>query len=111
VNCGHPAPILLRADGSVERLDSTATVLGVFKDWSSEEGSTTLAAGDKLVLFSDGVTEAGVETEAEFGEDGLLAVIRANQGVDARALVSVINAAVAVEKDDDVTVVVITSSN
>ncbi len=86
VNCGHPAAILLRANGTVERLQPTATVLGVFTNWSSEEGTVDLAPGDTLVLFSDGVTEAGVETEAEFGEDGLLRIIQANQAANRRSV-------------------------
>ena len=109
VNCGHLPPILLRADGTVERLPGTATVLGVFSNWSSEECTVDLAPDDTLVLFSDGVTEAGVETEAEFGEDGLLAVIRANAGANAETLVNAIISAVAGEKEDDVTVVAIRS--
>jgi phosphoserine phosphatase RsbU/P len=108
-NCGHLPPFLLRADGRVERLPATATVLGVFKEWSSEESVVDLAPGDTLVLFSDGVTEAGVETEAEFGDDGLLAVIRANQGASAETLVNAIISAVAGEKEDDVTGVAIRS--
>jgi len=107
VNCGHPPPFLMRADGAVERLEATATVLGVFKEWSSDEGSVTLASGDALILFSDGVTEAGVDTDAEFGEDGLLRVIEANQGGDAQTLVAAVTSAVAGEQQDDVTVVVI----
>jgi len=110
VNCGHLPPILLRANGTVERLEPTATVLGVFLNWSSEEGSVDLAPGDTLVIFSDGVTEAGVETAAEFGEDGLLRVIRENHAGSAETLVTAIIGAVAGEKEDDVTVVAIRSS-
>ncbi len=110
VNCGHLPPILMRANGTVDRLEPTATVLGVFANWSSEEGTVDLAPGDTLVLFSDGVTEAGVETEAEFGEDGLLRVIRENHSGKAEALVESIINAVAGEKEDDVTVVAIRSS-
>ncbi len=109
VNCGHPPPFLTRADGTVERLPATATILGVFSNWSSEERTIELAAGDTLTLFSDGVTEAGVETEAEFGEDGLLSVIRAAKGANAEKLVDTIITAVAGEKEDDVTVVAIRS--
>jgi sigma-B regulation protein RsbU (phosphoserine phosphatase) len=109
-NCGHLPPILVRADGAVERLPATATVLGVFKEWSSEESTVDLAPGDTLVLFSDGVTEAGVETEAEFGDDGLLAVIHGNRSTDAETLVNAIISAVAGEKEDDVTVVVVRSA-
>jgi len=106
-NCGHLPPILVRADGSVERLSSTATVLGVFSIWGSEEKSVDLKTGDTLVIFSDGVTEAGIENDAEFGEDGLLSVIQANPAAGAEALVNQIVDAVAGEKADDVTVVAI----
>jgi sigma-B regulation protein RsbU (phosphoserine phosphatase) len=106
-NCGHPSPILLRADGSVERLSSTATVLGVFSQWTSEEKLVDLKTGDTLVIFSDGVTEAGIESDTEFGEDGLLSVMRAHPAVTAESLVNHIVDAVAGEKQDDVTVVAV----
>jgi sigma-B regulation protein RsbU (phosphoserine phosphatase) len=106
-NCGHLPPFLLRADGTVERLTSTATVLGIFSKWNCDERTVDLRSGDMLVLFSDGVTEAGVETEEEFGEDGLLSVIRSHAGSTAGALVAGIIDAVAGEKQDDVTVVAV----
>lgn len=106
-NCGHPPPFLVRANGAVERLAATATVLGVFSNWSSEERTVDLRAGDTLVLFSDGVTEAGIETEDEFGEAGLLRVIEAASGAGAERLVDEIIHAVAAEKQDDVTVVAV----
>jgi phosphoserine phosphatase RsbU/P len=109
VNCGHPPPFLIRANGTVERLPATATVLGVFSNWTSEERTVQLAVGDTLVIFSDGVTEAGIETETEFGDDGLLSVMRAAYGADAETLVNTIISAVAGEKEDDVTVVAIRS--
>jgi sigma-B regulation protein RsbU (phosphoserine phosphatase) len=106
-NCGHLPPFLLRADGTVERLTSTATVLGIFSMWTCEERTVDLRSGDTLVLFSDGVTEAGIETEEEFGEDGLLSVIQSFKGSTAQALVAGIINAVAGEKQDDVTVVAV----
>jgi len=106
-NCGHLPPFLLRADGTVERLASTATVLGIFSKWNCEERTVDLHPGDTLVLFSDGVTEAGIETEEEFGEDGLLSVIQSLAGSTADALVAGIINAVAGEKQDDVTVVAV----
>jgi sigma-B regulation protein RsbU (phosphoserine phosphatase) len=106
-NCGHLPALLVRSDGAVERLSSTATVLGVFSIWASEERTVELQTGDKLVMFSDGVTEAGVESDDEFGEDGLLSVIRANADADAETLVNQIINAVAGEKQDDVTVIAV----
>jgi len=107
VNCGHLPPFLMRADGTIERLASTATVLGIFSQWICEERTVDLHSGDTLVLFSDGVTEAGIETEEEFGEDGLLSVIQSLAGSSAEALVAGVIKAVAGEKQDDVTVVAV----
>jgi sigma-B regulation protein RsbU (phosphoserine phosphatase) len=88
VNCGHHAPILVRRNGIVERLASTATVVGMFKDWSCVEREIELAAGDTLILFSDGVIEAGqpvsFEDSQEFGEDRVISIIQGsrNQQID-----------------------------
>ncbi|HEY0650228.1 PP2C family protein-serine/threonine phosphatase [Phenylobacterium sp.] len=58
-NGGHEAPFVRRADGSVFRLDKTrGMALGVFEDADFEPGRHTLAAGDALILFTDGVSEA-----------------------------------------------------
>jgi sigma-B regulation protein RsbU (phosphoserine phosphatase) len=106
-NCGHPPPILMHADGTVERLTATATVLGIFGEWTTGEKIVQLQSGDMLVLFSDGVTEAGIEADAEFGDDGLLGLLGGDSGADAESLVNNIIDAVAGEKQDDVTVVAI----
>jgi phosphoserine phosphatase RsbU/P len=63
VNCGHPSPVLVRANGDSELLESTAIVLGAFKDRGFEERSVTLRARDRLVLFSDGFSEANLDDE------------------------------------------------
>src|SRR6184192_620018 len=47
VNCGHLAALVLRADDTLERLNSTATVLGIFKDWNCEIGECQLRSGDR----------------------------------------------------------------
>lgn len=67
-NAGHNAPVLVRADGSVERLTTGGMVVGAFPSVDFEEGRTTLGAGDMLVLFSDGVTEAQDAAGEEYGE-------------------------------------------
>jgi sigma-B regulation protein RsbU (phosphoserine phosphatase) len=73
VNCGHPAPILLRAGGQLEMLDATATVLGVFTGSVFGEATVSLAPGDRLVLFSDGLSESKID---QADEDWLSDAIR-----------------------------------
>jgi sigma-B regulation protein RsbU (phosphoserine phosphatase) len=106
-NCGHPPPVLLRANGTVERLASTATILGVFTNWASEERTVELGPGDTLILYSDGVTESGEESGEEFGEDGLLRVLGDGQSANAEMLVNRIVEALAGDQQDDVTVVAV----
>src|SRR5215472_13805202 len=57
-NCGHLSGILLRRDGDVKQLESTSTLLGLFKDWDCSMGEHELSPGDVLVLYTDGITEA-----------------------------------------------------
>lgn len=52
---GHPHPILLRADGSIEQQESDGGLLGVFPEETYEEQSIQLSAGDRLLLFTDGI--------------------------------------------------------
>ena len=61
VNCGHNPPMLLRANGDVERLEATATVLGLFEEWDCTVAECELASGDVLVIYTDGISEAGAE--------------------------------------------------
>jgi len=75
VNCGHPAPLLLRANGRLEHLHSTAPVVGLLNQWDCEEVTLQMGPGDMLVVYSDGVTEAGVTEGEEFGEERLLAAV------------------------------------
>ncbi len=76
VNCGHNPPILLRASGSVTWLSATATVIGMLPFWECTDAETTLGAGDILLLYSDGVTEAGRDYGEEFGDARLLEALR-----------------------------------
>jgi phosphoserine phosphatase RsbU/P len=74
VNAGHNPPLLLRADGRLERLDEGGMVLGLFDSVPYAEGSVTLDSGDVLVIYSDGVTEAWNAADEEFGEAGVARV-------------------------------------
>jgi phosphoserine phosphatase RsbU/P len=79
VNAGHNPPIVVHADGSHHRLEEGGMVLGVFSHQEFATGSIVLEPGDRLVLFTDGVTEAGGFDGEEFGESRLLEVMRANR--------------------------------
>jgi serine phosphatase RsbU (regulator of sigma subunit)/catechol 2,3-dioxygenase-like lactoylglutathione lyase family enzyme len=75
-NCGHLSPLLLRNNGAVEQLESTATVLGLFKNWACSIEERHISAGDVLVIYTDGVTEAFDEQGQEFGEQRLIEAVR-----------------------------------
>lgn len=72
---GHNPPILLRRDGSCSRLAEGGRVLGVAPDWSCRQGEIGLEPGDRLVMFTDGVTEARNDEDEEFGEGRLIDVV------------------------------------
>jgi len=90
VNCGHPPALLCHRDGAVERLEATATVLGLEEDWDSSVGEKQLLPGDTLVLYTDGVTEAASEQGEEFGERRLAALLSARRGATASGLLECI---------------------
>jgi Stage II sporulation protein E (SpoIIE) len=74
-NAGHPPALLVHARGDVERLSPTGPALGVFPDATFTDGETVLAPGDRLVLYTDGVTEAHGPGDEEFGEERLVAAV------------------------------------
>jgi phosphoserine phosphatase RsbU/P len=76
-NCGHPPPVLLGADGSVQHLNPTAGVIGLFEEWKCDVREIELGRGKTLVLFSDGVVEAFDAHGNEFGEERLVDLLRA----------------------------------
>jgi serine phosphatase RsbU (regulator of sigma subunit)/predicted enzyme related to lactoylglutathione lyase len=76
VNCGHLPGLVLRYDGTVERLHSTSTVLGLFNEWQCSISECQLSSGDILTLYTDGVTEACDDAEEEFGERRLIEALR-----------------------------------
>ncbi len=84
-NCGHLSALLLRRDNTLERLDSTATMLGLFKEWDCSIGECSLSPGDTLALYTDGVTESFHEEE-EFGEERLIQALRRYRELPSPAL-------------------------
>ena len=72
-NAGHNPPLLLRADGTVARLHGGGPVLGVFSEREFEENELPLAARDRVVLYTDGVSESWNAAGEEFGDDRIVA--------------------------------------
>jgi serine phosphatase RsbU (regulator of sigma subunit) len=110
VNCGHLAGLVLRHNQTVERLDSTSTVLGLFREWDCSSGECQLSCGDLLALYTDGVTETFNEAGEEFGEEGLLASLHRHCGLPPDKMVDAMLADVQQfgpqEQHDDVTLIV-----
>lgn len=103
VNCGHPAPVLLRANGSVELLEPTATVLGAFHGSVFQEQSIRFASGDRLIVFSDGFSEANIaDDDPNWPVDRIQRLSRLHSNGFASALASM--AVGMAEQADDITV-------
>ena len=110
-NAGHCAPILLRANGEVKRLEPGGTVLGVFPDWPYQQGQVSIEAGDRLVLFTDGVTEASNSRDEEFGEERLVELASALRDRGAHELknriLQTVSSFTGGQAQDDATLVVV----
>src|SRR6202171_841849 len=85
-NCGHLCALLLRRDDTLERLDSTATILGAFKQWDCLIEERQLFPGDTLVLYTDGVTESFDDADEEFGEQRLIEALRRRRELPSQGL-------------------------
>jgi sigma-B regulation protein RsbU (phosphoserine phosphatase) len=79
INAGHNNPILRRANGQIERLDVGGLPYGILPDAKYEAATVTLAPGDWLIIFTDGLVEAENARQDEFGEARLLAAIEAGK--------------------------------
>src|SRR5262249_15606058 len=90
-NAGQNHPVVVRADGEVRRLSDCGFPLGVVPEVPYEDGSITLGSGDRLVLFTDGVTEARNREGEEFGDERLISIVRTcGDGVKADTLLRAI---------------------
>jgi sigma-B regulation protein RsbU (phosphoserine phosphatase) len=105
VNCGQQPAMIVRASGTIERLETTALPLGLVRNWTGEANSVELGRSDTLFVCSDGVIEAGVDKGCEFGEDGLMSVLATNPPDVELAIARVANAARTYGATDDMTIV------
>ena len=109
-NCGHPPAFLLRRDDTVERLESTSTVMGLFEEWDCAMGERQLLAGDTLLLYTDGATESLNDEREEFGEERLLEAMRHHRELSPRELLATVTGQVrqfsAQEQADDITLII-----
>ncbi len=110
VNCGHLSALLLRRDHTVERLDSTCTVLGLFLDWECSMEERELLSGDTLILCTDGITESFNDKGEDFGEHRLIEALLRHRASSSQGLIESIVAEVREfsrgEQQDDITLIV-----
>jgi phosphoserine phosphatase RsbU/P len=108
IRAGHNVPILRRASGAFERLEEGELPLGINPGTRFPSGSATLAPGDLLVIFTDGVVEAVNERDQEFGEARLLDVLRTGPAESAAATLQRLTSAIdafagSARQHDDIT--------
>ena len=85
-NAGHNWPVLARAEGAHEPLKTDDAVLGTFWNWNYRQRELSLNRGDRLVLFTDGITESADVSGREFGEEKLSRLISDNANLRADEL-------------------------
>jgi sigma-B regulation protein RsbU (phosphoserine phosphatase) len=86
VNAGHNAPMVIRAGGEVVQLEAGGTVVGLMREGSWMQGQVKLYAGDFLVAFTDGISEAMNHADDELGEEQLIEAARTMRGAPAKAI-------------------------
>jgi serine phosphatase RsbU (regulator of sigma subunit)/FixJ family two-component response regulator len=94
-NAGHNRGIIVRRDGQMMSLEQGGTVLGPFPQWVYEQEEVELHSGDRVLLFTDGVTEIRNLDGEEFGEERLIDLLIRNRGLPANQLQQTIMLALA----------------
>ena len=113
INCGHNPALLFRAQtGTVTRLNSSCPPIGILAEDPCQLASADLSAGDVLVFYTDGVTEAENQLEEEFGTERLASVLQRSSSLSAEGLKtdifdSAANFCSGVGFNDDVTLLVV----
>jgi serine phosphatase RsbU (regulator of sigma subunit) len=108
---GHNPPILVRSDNSVVNLEAGGMVIGLTSDATFESETVPLQPGDRIVLFTDGVTEATAPDGEQFGVKRLLNILKAGRDDNAQVTKDAVISAVSDFSHgifhDDVTLLVI----
>jgi serine phosphatase RsbU (regulator of sigma subunit) len=113
VNAGHPPPILIHSTGEIERLEPDGVPIGMFSNARYTSSQVQMTAGSRLILFTDGITDAQTSSGEEFGDTRVIDCCRSIPGeLDAEGVVERLMQAVAewsvdAEQFDDTTVVVV----
>jgi phosphoserine phosphatase RsbU/P len=113
VNAGHNYPMLLRRDGTVERLERGGMILGVLKTTTPyEEETVPLRDGDVLLLFTDGVSEAMSKESVEYGEERLLSTVQGCKDCEPDAIIArihddILQHSAGASQSDDITMMVL----
>lgn len=89
-NAGHDHPIVVRADGTSERLEIGGTVLGILPGAAFATARVTIAPGDLIFLYTDGVTETRNGADEEYGEERLLDILRRERDQAAQGVVDAV---------------------
>jgi serine phosphatase RsbU (regulator of sigma subunit)/uncharacterized glyoxalase superfamily protein PhnB len=109
-NCGHYPGLLFRSNRTLERLDSTSTVLGLFPEWDCSLNECQLLPGDTLALYTDGVTDSFNQAGEDFGEQRLIeAMWKHRELAPERMLAAIVNEIRQFSPDeqhDDITLIV-----
>jgi phosphoserine phosphatase RsbU/P len=111
-NAGHNPPYLISSRGEVQTLKTGGVLLGLLEGYSFEQGTVPLEPGDRLVLFSDGISEAMNGAHEEFGEARLLETLRTHSDLAPAPLMDRVFAAARrhageAPQSDDMTMVVV----
>lgn len=110
-NAGHNPPLLIRPDGAVATLSEGGMVLGVFPEIAYEQAELPLGSGDRLLFYTDGITEARNSEGEEYGDERLAAAGAAVRTQPAEAmkdaLMDDVNEFTNGHFDDDATLIVV----
>jgi phosphoserine phosphatase RsbU/P len=112
-NAGHPHPIFIGTLGESRELENGGAVLGVFPQWKYEDSVLHLEPGGRLLLFTDGITEASRQDGEEFGEERLTSLLRTHAAKSASelkaALLAEVRSFCASQFSDDATLIVVSA--